>query len=244
MTYNTLGIVLNYRDFGEFDRIYSILTRDHGKVDAWAQGIRKSKSKLVAHLQPLYLCDFMFAKGRRLDRVAQVVVKNRYASLWSDLGKMSKAIYSTSLVELILRQGTKERMIFELLQTVMNLLEKGDGALETMFALKLLKEAGFSPELNFCVLCKKRTEGITRSFDAIRGGVLCSDCYIKSGSEALPVSSLTIETIESILTNPLTILEMPGTLIVEMKKVVNSMVSAHFGEDPKSRVFMDSLGQV
>ena len=107
MTYNTEGIILKYRDIGEFDRIYSILTQDHGKVDAWAQGVRKAQSKLVAHLQPLYLCDFMFARGRRFDRIAQVRVLNRWPAIWSDLEKIGEATYAVSLVDLVLRPGTK-----------------------------------------------------------------------------------------------------------------------------------------
>lgn len=243
MTYNTFGIILSYRDIGEYDRIYNILTRDHGKVDAWAQGVRKPKSKLVAHLQPLYFCDFMFARGRRFDRIAQVCIQNRYAGLWIDLEKLSKAVYVSSLVELVLRPGTKERTVFELLQTALSLLEKGDGALETMFALKLLKETGFSPELNFCVLCKTRAEGLTRQFDAIRGGVLCQDCFVKAGAEAMPVSSLTLETMETILMNPLDSLEIPKTLILEMRKIISAMIKAHFGEEPKAYVFMDRIAK-
>jgi DNA repair protein RecO (recombination protein O) len=241
MTYNTTGIILNYRDVGEFDRIYNILTHDNGKVDAWAQGVRKPKSKLVAHLQPLYLCDFMFARGRRFDRIAQVRIQNRFPEIWKDLDKLAKGVYVTSLTELVIHPGTKERMVFELLSAVMNLLEKGDGALDAMFALKLLKETGFSPELQHCVLCKARVEGLTRSFDAIRGGVLCSDCFIHSGAESIPISSLTLETIDTILSSPLTRLEMPETLISEMGKIVDKMVHAHFGEEPKARRFIKGL---
>lgn len=244
MTYNTQGIILSYRDIGEYDRIYNILTSDHGKIDAWAQGVRKAKSKLVAHLQPLYLCDFMFARGRRFDRIAQVYIQDRYAGLWSDLEKLSKATYAASLTELVLRPGTKERAIFELLRTVLSLLEKGDGALEAMFALKLLKETGFAPELNFCVACKTRVEGLTRKFDAIRGGVLCQNCFSKSGAEAFSVSSLTLETIETVLTNPLAGLEIPKTLLLEMRALINAMIVAHFGEEPKARVFMEKLARV
>lgn len=242
MTYNTTGIILSYRDIGEYDRIYSILTYDHGKVDAWAQGVRKPKSKLCGHLQPLYLCDFMFARGRRFDRIAQVCIQNRYAALWLDLEKLSKAVYVASLTELVLRPGTKEQMVFELLRIALSLLEKGNGALEAMFALKLLKEAGFAPELNFCVLCKTRAEGLMRQFDAIRGGVLCSNCFLKVGAEAMPISSLTLETMETILTNPLMCLEIPRTLLVEMRGIVNAMIKAHFGEEPKARIFMDGIG--
>lgn len=241
MTYNTEGIILKYRDIGEYDRIYSILTRDHGKVDAWAQGVRKPKSKLVAHLQPLYFCDFMFARGRRFDRVAQVRVINRFPELWADLEKMSKAVYAASLVDLVLRPGTKEHTVFDLFLSVLTLLAQGDGALELLFSIKLLKETGFSPEMHFCVLCKARVEGLSVPFDAIRGGVLCSDCFIKAGSEAFPVSSLTLETLETILASPLSRLEMPEAVRRELATMADTMMEAHFGEPPRSRMFIDYI---
>lgn len=243
MTYNTTGIILKYRDVGEFDRIYNILTREHGKVDAWAQGVRKPKSKLVAHLQPLYVCDFMMARGRRFDRIAQVRVQNRHAALWSDLEKLSKALYATSLTDTVLKPGTKEGMIFELLESTMELLEKGGGILELMFTLKLVKEAGFAPELRWCVLCKKEVVGLSRAFDAIRGGVLCLECYKKAGSESFLVSSLTLETLESIMVSPLFHLEMPETIVGELNQIAKAMIEAHFGQEPKAGIFMQALAQ-
>src|SRR3990167_5341648 len=99
MTYNTDGIILKYRDIGEHERIYTVLTSEHGKIEGWAQGVRKPQSKLVAHLQPLYLCDIMFARGRRFDRIAQLQIVNRFPKLWEDLEMLSKAVYTASLVD-------------------------------------------------------------------------------------------------------------------------------------------------
>lgn len=265
MTYNTEGIILRYRDIGEYDRIYSILTSDHGKVEAWAQGVRKPQSKLVAHLQPLYLCDLMFARGRRFDRVAQVRVANRFPQLWADLEKLSKGVYAASLADIILRPGTRERSVFELLLSTLTLLEKGDGALELIFSIKLLRESGFSPELKNCVLCKKEAVGLGRYFDAIRGGVLCNDCvtrhpeasaegsrtFLEARDSSLPtvaqndnaptfqVSSLTLETMETILNSPLASLELPETVRQELQHIADAMIEMHFGQESKARYFMD-----
>lgn len=241
MTYNTEGIILKYRDIGEFDRIYTILTSEHGKIEAWAQGVRKPQSKLVAHLQPLYLCDFMFARGKRFDRVAQVKIINRFPALWADLEKMSKAVYAASLIDLVLRPGTKEYTVFNLFFSTLTLLEEGDGALEMVFSLKLLKEAGFSPEVHFCVLCKKEVGGLSRAFDAIRGGVLCQDCFVKAGSQSFPVSSLTLDTLESILGLDVSRLEMPEAVRRELSTLGEAMIQAHFGELPRARYFVDFI---
>ncbi|MBI2552308.1 DNA repair protein RecO [Candidatus Uhrbacteria bacterium] len=265
MTYNTTGIILRYRDIGEYDRIYSVLTADHGKVDAWAQGVRKPQSKLVAHLQPLYLCDLMFARGRRFDRIAQVRVQNRWPELWGDLEKMGEAMYAASLVDLVLRPGTKEWGVFELLLDVLKLLHNppqpsltlregaannpplkirgGAGGVMNSFALKLLKESGFGPELRNCVLCKAGVEGLSRHFDAIRGGVLCEECFHKTGTAAFPVSSLTLDTLDTILVSPLSHLEMPETVARELKTIANAMIRAHFGEEPKARYFVESIAK-
>lgn len=239
MTYNTEGIILRYRDIGEYDRIYSVLTRDYGKVDAWAQGVRKPQSKLVAHLQPLYFCDFMFARGRRFDRVAQVRVQNRFGQLWIDLEKLSKGVYIAALADIVLRPGTREHSVFDLFFSTLTLLEKGDGALELMFSIKLLRESGFSPELKNCVLCKKEAVGLGRYFDAIRGGVICNDCFVHAGAEAFQVSSLTLETMETILNSPLARLELPETVRKELQHIADAMIEMHFGQEPRARLFVD-----
>lgn len=270
MTYNTEGIILRYRDIGEYDRIYSILTREHGKVEAWAQGVRKPQSKLVAHLQPLYLCDFMIARGRRFDRIAQVRVLNRWASIWGDLERLGEAIYAASLVDMVVRPGAREKGVFELLLGYLEAGPPGNRrpglALLTLFSLKLLKESGFAPELRNCVLCKAAVEGLTRHLDAIRGGVVCDKCVLPppltpppaggendrfpplpegrlGGVGAFPISSLTIETLEEVLGAPFAALEVPETVRRELDQIAQAMIRAHFGEEPKARMFVETLAK-
>src|SRR5438552_5371684 len=70
-TYRDRAVVLRKLDYGEADRIYTLLTREHGKVGAIAKGVRKTTSKL-AHALGLYAhVDLLLAHGRTLDVVAQ-----------------------------------------------------------------------------------------------------------------------------------------------------------------------------
>ena len=62
--YTTRGIVLSERAVGEADRIYNILTRDLGKLQARAIGVRKSTSKLRGSIEPLSLSSISFVKGQ------------------------------------------------------------------------------------------------------------------------------------------------------------------------------------
>ena len=65
--------MLRKLDYGEADRIFTFLTRSHGKVGAIAKGVRRQESKLGPSLELYGHVDLLLAKGRGdLDVVAQV----------------------------------------------------------------------------------------------------------------------------------------------------------------------------
>lgn len=61
------GIVLRTQKLGEADRIITLLTRNHGRVRAVARGVRRTKSKFGARLEPFSHVDVQFfARGSEL----------------------------------------------------------------------------------------------------------------------------------------------------------------------------------
>ena len=61
------GIVLRTQKLGEADRIITLLTRGHGRVRAVARGVRRTKSKFGARLEPFSHVDVQFfARGSEL----------------------------------------------------------------------------------------------------------------------------------------------------------------------------------
>jgi hypothetical protein len=61
------GIVLRTQKLGEADRIITLLTRGHGRVRAVARGVRRTKSKFGARLEPFSHVDVQFfSKGSEL----------------------------------------------------------------------------------------------------------------------------------------------------------------------------------
>src|SRR3712207_7379727 len=65
--YRDEGIVLRTQKLGEADRIVTVLTRRHGKVRAVAKGVRRTKSKFGARLEPFSHVDLQLYTGRTLD---------------------------------------------------------------------------------------------------------------------------------------------------------------------------------
>src|SRR4051794_41871461 len=69
--YRDEGVVLRTQKLGEADRIITLLTREHGKVRAVAKGVRRTKSRLGARVEPFMHVDAQFYAGRSLDIVTQ-----------------------------------------------------------------------------------------------------------------------------------------------------------------------------
>ena len=69
--YRDQGIVLRTYKLGEADRIVSFMTERHGKVRAVAKGVRKTKSKFGARLEPPTPVDLQLSEGREFDNVTQ-----------------------------------------------------------------------------------------------------------------------------------------------------------------------------
>ena len=69
--YRDAAIVLRTQKLGEADRIVTLLTRQHGKVRAVAKGVRRTRSRFGARLEPFMVVDVMLYEGRSLDTVTQ-----------------------------------------------------------------------------------------------------------------------------------------------------------------------------
>jgi DNA repair protein RecO (recombination protein O) len=76
--YRDDGVVLRTQKLGEADRIISLLTRQNGRVRAVAKGVRRTKSRFGARLEPFTHVDVMIHPGRSLDVITQAEVIRAY----------------------------------------------------------------------------------------------------------------------------------------------------------------------
>ncbi len=60
----TDGIVLRRIDYGEADRIITLLTPEHGKLRLMAKGVRRVKSKLAGGIELFSVTNITFSPGR------------------------------------------------------------------------------------------------------------------------------------------------------------------------------------
>ena len=109
-----LSLVLSRRDFREFDQIISLYTKEKGKVEVLARGVKKITSKNAAHLEPFSLVDAEIIPGKELAHLGAVQPINYFANIRAGLQKSLAAGYLVSLLDKVLREGERDERIFDL----------------------------------------------------------------------------------------------------------------------------------
>ena len=83
--YRDQAVVLRTQKLGEADRIITLFTREHGRLRAVAKGVRRTKSKFGARLEPTSLVDLQLYAGKTFDIVTQAeAIENFGDSLATD----------------------------------------------------------------------------------------------------------------------------------------------------------------
>lgn len=204
--YRDKGVVLRSYKLGESDRIVVLMTEQHGKVRAVAKGIRKTKSKIGARLEPLSHVEVQLYKGRELDTVSQVELIDSSARLHSNLDKLTQGMSMLEAVDQIAEDREPSPHLYRMLNGALNaLMEHDSPVMLAAFYWKLLAAEGVSPQVHACVGCASKHRLV--AFDIFHGGVQCQTC--RTG---ISISQPAIDLLQQVLGGQLNIaLAQPET---------------------------------
>jgi DNA repair protein RecO (recombination protein O) len=231
--YRSKGIVLRSIRYGEADRILDLYTRDAGLVSAIAKGIRRTRSRFGARLEPLSCVDFVAYHGRTLDTVTQVEVLRSFHSVRENLARFEAAAGMVRSVRALSGGDEADRRVFNLLYNALDALEtrkRGFEAVEAALGLKLSLLAGYAPQLDACLNCEtdlaEEAAGSHYYFAPNLGGVLCPGCR-SATSDSFPLPSHTLERLHALIDHPMRESSPDGALDKGVLRVVRSHILAH-----------------
>ena len=193
--YKTQAIVLRQRRLGEADKIVTLYCSHIGKVDAVAKGVRRTKSRLAGHLEPLTLGAYLLAEGRDLDIVTQAETVQAFPGLRADLERLSRGLYCAELVDRLTPERSEGNPVYRLLQEVLGLLdvEEAIDLAVRRFELRLVDALGYRPALEVCASCDRRLEPLTNFWSGEAGGAICPECASEGlAAEPLSVNALKV----------------------------------------------------
>ncbi len=169
------GVVLRSIRLGEADRIVSLMTEGHGKVRAVVKGVRKTKSRFGARLEPISHVSLLCWKGRELDVVTQAEVIDHFRPVREDLDRMARATAMLEAVDQLAQEAHPAPRLYQMLVGALRVLaERETPLVVAAFFWKVLDLEGSGPVLDSCARCG--AEGPLVAFDLVEGGALCRSC--------------------------------------------------------------------
>jgi DNA repair protein RecO (recombination protein O) len=243
--YKTVAVVLRNRKLGDADKILTLYTANLGKIDAVAKGVRKAKSRLAGHVEPLTQATFMLAKGKSLDIVTQVETIESFQPLRDDLDRLSRALYACELLDKFTEPHAENFGLYRLLlDTLRRLMTQPDFDTPLRFyEMALLRDAGYTPELDECVVCRERLRAETNYWSAAGGGVVCPNC--RSDEAAVrPVSPNAVKLLRLLLHGrfaDVAPVAIDASLAAEMERALGEYVRWVLERDVRSAAFIDTV---
>ncbi len=184
--YKTEGVILRRRNIGEADTIFTVFSEREGKFDAVARGVRKARSRMRGHLEPLTRSRLMLAQGRSLDVFTQAETVNPYRRVREDLERTAVALSCVELVDRFTVEHAEAAEIYHLLVDLLEALDEGLSAnVARHFELQLLAAAGYELQLGACTLCGGRLPAEETLLAPAAGGLVCFDCRPVAGEGRL-----------------------------------------------------------
>jgi DNA repair protein RecO (recombination protein O) len=173
--YRDQGVVLRTIRLGEADRIITLMSAGHGKVRAVAKGVRKTRSRFGARLEPMTHVALLLYEGRELDIVTQAETIEHFRGLRADLDRVARATSLLEAVDQVAQEREANHRLYQMLVGALRALAAQNAPLIVpAFFLKLLSLEGFHPVLDQCAGCGSGGELV--AFDLAEGGALCRSC--------------------------------------------------------------------
>jgi DNA repair protein RecO (recombination protein O) len=235
-------VVLRKVDYGEFDRIYTLLCREHGKVGVIAKGVRRPQSRLASALELFSNLDVQLARGHNLDVVVQAV---RIAGprLAAEVERTAHAGLVAELADRVTEDRHPMDGVYELTVAALDELaqEPQPRRATAWFLMAALNFLGYAPQLFDCASCGRPLPAAPASFSPPAGGFLCPDCTVP-GLALVPVAALKVLRVMGAGDIDLyRRLRLEGELMNEVEGVLEAQLEHHLDRQLRSLKFIRRL---
>jgi DNA repair protein RecO (recombination protein O) len=179
----TTAIVLRRSDYRDWDRMLTLFSPEHGRIDAIARGIRRPAARIRAAGEP-------FATG-----LASLIVNGDRAALSGfdltegfyplreNYDRLSQAAYALNACAKVVQPSTPDPGLFALLQRMLGRLAYTDQSGEELlarFLFIMMRGEGIAPSIRVCARCGRdipdETPAAELRVSISEGGVCCVNC--------------------------------------------------------------------
>lgn len=196
------AIVLRQYPYRETSVLVTCLTDRFGKIKGLIKGLRGVQpSRYRSAMEPLTLNRIVFydTRASALHLISQCDLLEPFGALTGDLASMQTAASCAELADVVVESDEPQGAIFDLLTRTLRRLACGDtrlAAVRIHFVLRLLRLAGFHPQLDECTGCTQSLQGQRACWSARQGGLLCERC-LHQDPQAEPMAPQLLDTLSA-----------------------------------------------
>lgn len=174
------AIVLRRYPFRETSVTLTCLTDRFGKLKGLVKGLRAQPNRYRSAMEPLTVNRIVFYDTRtsQLHLISQCELLAPLRELQQELETTRVAARCADLADAVVPLEEPQPAIYHLLKETLERLALGAGdrtAVHVHFMLRLLRLAGFHPQLDECTGCGSTVHG-AGAWSARQGGLLCPRC--------------------------------------------------------------------
>lgn len=173
-------MVLSTAPVGEYDRRVVILTKEQGKISAFAKGARRPNSPLIGAANPFVFGEFTMYEGRSSHTIQSAQISNYFAELRQDVVGAYYGFYFLEFADYYTKERNDERQMLKLLYQTLKALTNPhipNRLVRYIFELKAFCVNGEGPQVFRCMQCGAQSGRMV--FSASKGGILCEQCRSK-----------------------------------------------------------------
>ena len=239
------GIIIKSVEYGESDKIITILNEYGSKVPLMARRAKKIKSGLQAHTQMFVYGLFIYNKWRGMGTLNSVDVIDQHYELQLDLYESSFATLCAETIDRSMEENEISKYNYDLLNFVLTKISSGQSAqlMSIIVLLKCMNKFGFSALFNKCVISgntdQSKLVGYSFKFD---GAISQSVAY--QDPHALQLSNKTLYLLDVLYKLPIdkmNELNIHQDILDEMSELMMMLYREYAGMFFKSQKLINQL---
>ncbi len=179
------GVIIRNTNYGESDKIITILCGEYGKITALAKGARKTGSKFMACTSLFCYGTFTVSKDENFCYLREVDLIESFFDLRCSLPDISLAGYAANVCEDVATEDDADEMMALLLNTLFVLTngKKNRTLVKAAFEMRMACICGFAPDVSSCEFCLKAVPEGDAYLDVMNGALICAECKDKLNEE-------------------------------------------------------------
>lgn len=238
------GIILYATPIGEYDKRVVILTKERGKITAFAKGARRQNSSLIAAANPFAFGEFELFAGRNSYTLVKATIQHYFLELVNSFEGAYYGFYFMEFADYYSRENNDELMMLKLLYQSLKALAKDNipnELIKCIFELKIITVNGEYPQVFQCQCCEKEENIIY--FSAKLGGMICQEC-MRPEHMAIRISNSTLYAMQFIITSPIEKLftfKVSDQVLSELRTIMKKYIKMYIDKVFKSLPILDSI---